>query len=35
MNIVILGQEARYRASRPAMPIVDRPPPVFLDTDST
>ena len=35
MNIVILGQEARYRAYRPAMPFVDRQTPVFLDKDST
>ena len=32
MNIVILGQEARYRAYRPAM---HRQTPVFLDKDST
>ena len=35
LNIVILGQEARYRAYRPAMPFVDRQTPVFLDKDST
>ena len=35
MNIVILGQEASYRAYRPAMPFVDRQTPVFLDKDST
>ena len=35
MNIVILGQEARYRAYRPAMPFIDRQTLVFLDKDST
>ena len=35
MDIVILGQEARYRAYRPAVPFVDRQTPVFLDKDST
>ena len=35
MNIVILGQEARYRPYRPASPSAARQTPVFLDKDST
>ena len=35
MHIVVLGQEARYQAYRPAMPFLDRQTPAFLDKDST
>ena len=35
MNIVILGQEARYRAYQPAMPFIGRQTLAFLDKDST
>ena len=35
MHIAILGQEARYRAYRPAMPFIDRQELVFLDKEST
>ena len=34
MDIVILGQEARYRAYQPAMPFLDRQTLAFLDKDS-
>lgn len=35
MHIVVLGQEARYQAYRPAMPFLDQQTPAFLDKDST
>lgn len=35
MDIVILGQEARYRAYQPAMPFIGRQTLAFLDKDST
>ena len=35
MHIAILGQEARYRAYRPAMPFIDRQELVFLDKERT
>ena len=35
VKIVILGQEARYRAYQPAMPFIGRQELVFLDKDST
>ena len=35
MNIVILGQAARSRAYRPAVPFIDRQTLFFLDKDST
>ena len=34
MDIVILGQEARYRAYQPAMPFIGRQTLAFLDKDS-